>query len=39
MILQELEGDQEHDFRLKEKINLAILEQLDDGQTPTREET
>jgi hypothetical protein len=31
-ILHELENDQEHDFRLKEKINLAILEQLDEDQ-------
>jgi type IV secretory pathway VirB3-like protein len=31
-ILNELEDDQEPNFRLKEKINLAILEQLDDGQ-------
>jgi hypothetical protein len=38
-ILQELEGDQEYDFRLKEKINLAILQQLDDDQTSTIEET
>jgi hypothetical protein len=37
-ILHELEGDQEHDFRLKEKINLAIVEQLDDGGTPTKDE-
>ncbi len=38
-IIQELEGDQEYDFRLKEKINLAILEQLDVGRTPTKNET
>jgi len=30
-ILQALEGDEEHDFRLREKINLARLERLDIG--------
>ena len=33
-MLHELKGDQDPEFRLKEKINLAILEQLDDGKTP-----